>query len=106
VLLTGESGTGKELAARAIPAPSPRASGPFVAQKAATFTPGLIDAELFGNARNYPNPGMVERAGLVGEAHGGVLFLDEIGELPPELHARHGSRRLGSAASQCPCRRR
>ncbi|MCU0659856.1 MAG: sigma 54-interacting transcriptional regulator [Polyangiaceae bacterium] len=45
------------------------------------------DAELFGNARNYPNPGMRERPGLVGEAHGGTLFLDEIGELPQELQA-------------------
>jgi transcriptional regulator with AAA-type ATPase domain len=86
VLITGESGTGKELAARAIHASSRR--GPLVAHNAATFPAGLIDAELFGNPKNYPNPGMPERPGLVGEADGGVLFLDEIGELPPELHAR------------------
>jgi DNA-binding NtrC family response regulator len=43
---------------------------------------GLVDAELFGNARNYPNPGMPERQGLIGEAHGSMLFLDELAELP------------------------
>ena len=88
VLIMGESGTGKELAARAVHARGRRATKPFVSHNAATFPSGLIDAELFGNARNYPNAGMPERAGLVGEADGGVLFLDEIGELPPELHAR------------------
>lgn len=87
VLVLGESGTGKELAARALHRLSARADRPFVARNAATLPSGLIDAELFGNARNYPNPGMPERAGLVGEADGGTLFLDEIGELPTELQA-------------------
>jgi DNA-binding NtrC family response regulator len=86
-LLLGPSGTGKELAARAIHALSPRAERPMVARNAATLPGGLIDAELFGNVRNYPNPGMPERPGLIGQAHGGILFLDEIGELPPELAA-------------------
>jgi DNA-binding NtrC family response regulator len=87
VLLTGESGTGKELTARAVHAQSGRAKGSFVSRNAATLPAGIVDAELFGNARNYPNAGVPERAGLVGEAHGGVLFLDEIGELPTELQA-------------------
>ncbi len=87
VLLLGESGTGKELAARAVHALSPRPKGPFVSRNAATLPPGLVDAELFGNVRNYPNVGMPERRGLVGEADGGTLFLDEIGELPMELQA-------------------
>jgi hypothetical protein len=87
VLVVGPSGAGKELCARAIHARSSRHSGPFVARNAATLPAGIIDAELFGNAKNYPNPGMRERAGLIGEADGGTLFLDEIGELPESLQA-------------------
>jgi len=87
VLITGASGTGKELAARAIHRGSPRSSKAFVARNAATVPEGLFDAELFGNARNYPNPGTPARTGLVGEADGGTLFLDEIGELPDALQA-------------------
>jgi two-component system nitrogen regulation response regulator GlnG/two-component system response regulator HydG len=87
VLLRGQSGSGKELAARAVHALSSRSGGPFVARNAATFPEGLIDAELFGNVKNYPHSGMPERRGLVGEAHGGTLFLDEIGELSPALQA-------------------
>lgn len=87
VLVTGASGTGKELAARAIHGGSPRVQGPFVARNAATLPEGLVDAELFGNVRNYPNPGMPERPGLIGEADGGTLFLDEIGEMPEQVQA-------------------
>jgi two-component system nitrogen regulation response regulator GlnG/two-component system response regulator HydG len=86
-LLLGESGTGKELAARAVHHLSARGLQQFVARNAATLPYGIIDAELFGNAKNYPNPGMAERRGLIGEADGGSLFLDEIGELPFELQA-------------------
>ena len=85
VLVLGESGTGKELAARAVHAGSRLAAGPFVSRSAATIPEGLVDAELFGNSRNYPNQGTPARPGLVGEAHRGTLFLDEIGEMP------HGS---------------
>ncbi|WP_437751809.1 sigma 54-interacting transcriptional regulator [Sorangium sp. So ce1389] len=87
VLVRGESGAGKELAARAIHALSRRRGGVFVARNAATFPEGLVDAELFGTARGYPNAGSPERPGLIGEADGGTLFLDEIGELPPHLQA-------------------
>ncbi len=86
-LLLGESGTGKELAARAIHSMSDRSTGPFIARSAATIPESLMDAELFGNTKNYPNPGMAERPGLIGAAHGGTLFLDEIGELPHKLQA-------------------
>ncbi len=84
-LVLGPSGSGKELAARAIHALSSRAARPLVARSAATLPPALVDAELFGNMRGFPNPGMVERRGLVGEADGSTLFLDEIGELPEQL---------------------
>lgn len=87
VLITGASGTGKELVAHAIHESSPRSRNQIVARNAATFPSGLIDAELFGNVAQYPNPGMPERPGLIGQAHGSTLFLDEIGELPAELQA-------------------
>jgi len=108
VLVFGESGTGKELAANAIHGLSSRRDRPLVARNAATFPKGLIDAELFGNAKNYPNAGMSARAGLVGEADGGTLFLDEIAELPAELQSHllrvldaHGEyQRLGDSSTR------
>jgi DNA-binding NtrC family response regulator len=87
VLIQGDSGAGKELAARAIHAWSARADKVFVARNAATFPEGLVDAELFGTAKNYPNPSTPERPGVIGEAEGGTLFLDEIGELPASSQA-------------------
>jgi MoxR-like ATPase len=88
VLIHGESGVGKELLARSIHGLSSRRHRAFVSRNAATMPESLVDAELFGNAKSYPNPGMPERAGLIGEAHESTLFLDEIGELP-ESHQVH-----------------
>lgn len=88
VLVLGDSGSGKELVAQAIHAASKRGRRAMVTRNAATIPAGLADAELFGNLANYPNPGMPERRGLVGEADGTTLFLDEIGELPEEIQAR------------------
>ncbi len=85
VLLQGPSGAGKELAARAIHGLAGR--GPWVGRNAATIPESLAAAELFGNRRNYPNPGMADRVGLVGEADGGTLLLDEIGEIPVTVQA-------------------
>jgi DNA-binding NtrC family response regulator len=87
VLLFGGSGAGKELAANAIHALSSSRDRRIVSRSAATFPPDLVDAELFGSAVNYPNAGIPERLGLVGEADRSTLFLDEIGELPAELDA-------------------
>ncbi len=87
ILIRGPSGTGKELVAAGLHRLSRRAKAAPVACNAAAIPESLIDAELFGNARNYPNPGMRERPGLVGEAHGSTLFLDEIGELSHSLQA-------------------
>ena len=86
-LIVGESGTGKELVARAIHQASSRAAGPWVSRNAATLPESLVDAELFGNVADYPNAGMPERKGLVGEAHQGTLFLDEITQLPDAAQA-------------------
>jgi DNA-binding NtrC family response regulator len=85
VLVLGESGSGKELVAQALHTMSPRAGRKLVARNAATVPAGLIDAEFFGNAANYPSSGMPERPGLVGEAEASTLYLDELGELPAEL---------------------
>jgi DNA-binding NtrC family response regulator len=107
VLILGQSGTGKELVAQAIHAHSARSGGPFVARNAATLPEGLVDSELFGHARNYPNAGMAERSGLLGAASGGTLFLDEIAELPLQLQSHllrvmdDGEyQRLGEAAAR------
>lgn len=86
LLILGPSGSGKELVAQALHEKY-GVDAPLVTRNAATFPPGLIDAELFGSIRDYPNAGMPERRGLVGEAHGGTLFLDEIGELPESLQS-------------------
>ncbi|WP_428261684.1 sigma 54-interacting transcriptional regulator [Haliangium sp.] len=87
VLVQGASGTGKELVARAIHGLSGRHERDLVARNAATIPDSLVDAELFGNAKNYPNPGMAERDGLIGAADCSTLFLDEIGELSHEMQA-------------------
>ncbi|MEZ4451579.1 MAG: sigma 54-interacting transcriptional regulator [Nannocystaceae bacterium] len=87
VLVLGPSGSGKELVVQAIHALSGRSAHPLIARNAATIPETLIDAELFGNLKNYPNPGMPERPGLLGEADGSTLFLDEIGELPQRMQA-------------------
>jgi len=81
VLITGPSGVGKELVARAIHVLS-FGQRALVARNAATLPESLIDAELFGNLKNYPNPGAADRPGLIGQAHETSLFLDELGELP------------------------
>ncbi len=88
VFIHGPSGVGKELAARAVHGLSTRSNGPFVARNASTLPASIAAAELFGNRRDYPNPGTPDRPGLVGEADGGVLLLDELGELALELQTQ------------------
>ncbi len=82
VLVVGESGSGKELAAQSVHHLSARAGRKLIADNIAAIPPGLAAALLFGNKRNFPNPGMEERIGLIGAANGSSLYLDEIGDMP------------------------
>ncbi len=82
VLLLGESGTGKELFARALHQLSPRAGKPFVALNCAAIPETLVENELFGHERGAFTGADVRRPGKFELAHGGTIFLDEIGELP------------------------
>ncbi|WP_127475225.1 sigma-54-dependent transcriptional regulator [Sulfurivermis fontis] len=84
VLIEGETGTGKELVARAIHA----GKGPFVAVNMASIPLELAESELFGHCKGAFSGATHERQGLLKEADGGVLFLDEVNALPPQLQAK------------------
>lgn len=88
VLIQGESGTGKELAARALHLLSPRATKPLISVNCAAIPESLIESELFGHEKGSFTGAVSARTGLIEAADGGSLFLDEIGELPPEAQAR------------------
>jgi len=88
VLITGESGTGKERVAEALVRASPRAERPFVRFNCAALSPELAEAELFGHARGAFTGAVRSRPGLFGEADGGTILLDEVGELAPNAQAK------------------
>jgi len=84
----GESGTGKEVAARAIHRWSRRGEGPFVAINCAALSETLLESELFGHERGAFTGAVGRRRGRVELADGGTFFLDEVGELKPDLQAK------------------
>jgi DNA-binding NtrC family response regulator len=88
VLVSGESGTGKERVAEAIVQASRRADRPFVRFNCAALTPELAEAELFGHTRGAFTGATRARPGLFGEADGGTLLLDEVGELAAGAQAK------------------
>lgn len=88
VLISGESGTGKELVARAIHFRGSFAKHPFVAVDCGSLVPTLIESELFGYEKGAFTGALKSKAGLFQSASDGTIFLDEIGELPPEMQAK------------------
>jgi two-component system, NtrC family, nitrogen regulation response regulator NtrX len=84
VMIFGASGTGKEMVARAIHASSARSKGPFVTLNAATITPERMEIELFGTEMT----GGERKVGALEEAHGGILYLDEVADMPRETQSK------------------
>jgi Nif-specific regulatory protein len=88
VLIEGESGTGKELVAKALHRNSPRATKPFVAINCAAIPETLLESDLFGHERGAFTGAATQKKGRLEVADGGVVFLDEIGELAPALQVK------------------
>lgn len=88
VLITGESGTGKELVARAIHEHSARANGPMIAVNSGAMPENLVEAELFGFEKGAFTGATSQKKGRFELAHGGTIFLDEIGEMPLQAQVK------------------
>jgi PAS domain S-box-containing protein len=88
VLIVGETGTGKELIARAVHSNSPRRARPLIKVNCAALPTGLIESELFGHEKGAFTGAVERRVGRFELANGGTIFLDEIGELPPDVQVK------------------
>lgn len=88
VLVTGESGTGKELVAGAIHLLSPRRKAPFIAVNCGAIASTLLESELFGHIKGAFTGAESEKKGLFESADRGTLFLDEVGEIPPQMQVQ------------------
>jgi DNA-binding NtrC family response regulator len=88
VLVEGESGVGKELIARAIQGGSDRAGKPFITVNCGAIPLNLIESTLFGHRKGAFTGAHADQAGKFAEAHGGTIFLDEVGELPPDAQVK------------------
>lgn len=88
IYLSGETGTGKEVLARMIHEQSQRSSGPFVALNCGALPLSLAESELFGHVKGSFTGAVRDRPGALLQAHSGTLFLDEVGDLPPEIQVQ------------------
>ena len=105
VLVVGETGTGKELVARGLHSESERAGGPFVVLDCTNLNEGIAESMLFGHRKGAFTDASSDQPGLLEQADGGTLFIDEIGELPLPLQPKllralenHQTRRVGETA--------